>query len=123
MWATIGKILGSGDVIKEGFDLIDSMHTSDAEEIEARANAKVSLIKAYEPFKVAQRYLMLMFSTTFLLCFVIVLGMTLAGKGDVEDVTKVMAEFYIGEIMLAIVVFYFGGGFAEGTVVKIREKL
>ena len=112
----LSTIFGSGDVVSKGFDLIDDMHTSDEELIEARASAKTKLLEAYAPFKIAQRYLALMFSLTFLLSFALVLGMTLMGEGNTDDVKDVLSEFYIGEIMLTIIVFYFGGGFAEGAL-------
>lgn len=107
------KILGSGNVVEKGLDLIDNMHTSTEEQVKAQSDARVELLKAYQPFKLAQRYLALMFTFTFLACFAITLGMTLAGKGDVEGVKDILAEFWIGEIMLIIVGFYFGGGLAE----------
>ena len=39
MIGILGKILGSGDVIKKGMDLIDDMHTSSEEEIAAKSKA------------------------------------------------------------------------------------
>ena len=42
----LSSIFGSGNVISEGFKLIDSMHTSDKEEIEAKSKAKVDLMGA-----------------------------------------------------------------------------
>ena len=118
MLGIIGKILGSGDVISKGMDLIDSMHTSTEEEIAAKTKAKVDIMNAYAPFKLAQRYLALMFTFTFLICFAITMGMTLAGMGDTEAVKSVLNEFWIGEIMLLIVGFYFGGGLAESVKKK-----
>ena len=109
----LGKILGSGDVVEKGMALIDSMHTSTEEQIKAQSDARIQLINAYQPFKLAQRYLALMFTFTFLSCFAITLGMTLAGKGDIEGVKAILGDFWIGEIMLLIVGFYFGGGLAE----------
>ena len=120
--AIIGKILGSGDIIKSGIDLIDDMHTSKEEEIEAKTKAKIDLINAYAPFKVAQRYLALIFTFTFIGCFVLVLGMTLAGQADIDQAKQVISEFYIGKIMFAIVTFYFGGGFIEGGIAKWKAK-
>lgn len=114
----LGKILGSGDVVKKGMELIDSMHTSTEEEMAAVSKAKTDLLQAYQPFKLAQRYLALMFTFTFLTCFAITLGMTLAGKGDIEGVKAILGDFWIGEIMLLIVGFYFGGGLAE----TIKQK-
>jgi len=117
----LSTIFGGGDIIKAGFDLIDDMHTSEVESIEAKTKAKVDLMTAYAPFKIAQRYLAVMFGITFISSFILVLGLTLAGVGDIESVRKVLSEFYIGEIMLAIVMFYFGGGMAEGFL-NARKK-
>ena len=122
MLGILKTIFGSGDIIKSGFDLIDSMHTSKAEEIEAKVKGKVDMLNAYAPFKVAQRLLSLLFSITFLSCFVLVLVMTLKGQANIDDVRGVISEFYIGEIMLTIIVFYFGGGFLEGSISKAKSK-
>jgi len=115
-------IFGGGDVVKSGFALIDSMHTSDEEEIAAKSKAKTDLLTAYAPFKVAQRYLALMFSVTFIFSFILVLVMTMASIGDVKDVKAIIGEFYIGEIMLTIILFYFGGGAFEGGVNAIKRQ-
>lgn len=120
--AIIGKLLGSGKVIEEGFKLIDEMHTSTEEEIAAKAKAKTDLLDSYAPFKVAQRYLALIFAFTFVSCFLLVMGMTISGQiSSLEDVKVVIDDFYIGEIMLLIIGFYFGGGFAEGTIKSIGD--
>jgi tRNA isopentenyl-2-thiomethyl-A-37 hydroxylase MiaE len=118
----LSTILGTGDVITKGFDLIDSLHTSETEAIEAKAKAKTDLLTAYAPFKIAQRYIALMFSGTFLFSFFLVLSLTIAGIGDIASIKAVLSEFYIGEIMLTIVVFYFGGGFAEGAMNARKPK-
>lgn len=118
----LSKILGAGDVIKEGFQLIDDLHTSNEEELAARSKAKTDLLNAYAPFKIAQRYLALMFGVTFLFSFFLVLIMTLAGQGNSKDVMEVLSAFYIGEIMLTIIFFYFGGGFAEGAISRFKQK-
>lgn len=115
MLGIIKSILGSGDVIGKGLQLIDDMHTSEEEEIAAKAKAKTDLLTAYAPFKIAQRFLALMFGATFILSFTLVLTMTLGGWGNTDDVRVVLSEFYIGEIMGAIVLFYFGGGAFEGA--------
>ena len=116
-------ILGSGETIKQGFDLIDDLHTSGEEEIAAKSKAKSDLLVAYAPFKVAQRYLALMFSATFLLTFFLGLTMALTGEGNTENVKTIVGEFYIGEIMFTIILFYFGGGAFEGGAKALRDKL
>lgn len=113
MIGVLGKILGSGDVIKKGMELIDDMHTSTEEEIAAASKAKQDLLVAYQPFKLAQRYLALMFTAVFLSMFVLVTVMTLLGHGDIDAVKQILGDFWLGEIQLLIVSFYFGGGLAE----------
>ena len=125
----LADILGTGDVIKEGFKLIDNMHTSESEEIEAKAKAaqaatksKIELMGAYAPFKIAQRYIALQFTFVYLASFVLVLIMSLFSIGDVSKVLDVIDIFYVGAIMLMIVGFYFSGGMAEGTIREWRRK-
>lgn len=115
MLATLGTILGSTGVIERGMKLIDDAWTTDAERTEARAKAKVELMKAYAPFKVAQRYLALMFGATYLTSYAAVIVMTLGGWGNPEAITAVMGEFNINWIMGTIVLFYFGGGLTESV--------
>ena len=122
MIGIISKILGSGDVIKKGMELIDDMHTSTEEEIAAKNKAKTELMSAYAPFKLAQRYIALMFTAVFLSMFVLVLAMTLAGEGDIDAVKQIIGDFWIGEIMLMIVGFYFGGGLAESVTSAKTKK-
>jgi len=118
MLAVLGKILGSDSVIKQGMKLIDDMHTSTEEEIAAKSKAKIDLMGAYAPFKIAQRYLALMFGATFLGSYVIVLSMTISGQGDPDAVTKVMEQFSINYAMLIILGFYFGGGVIDSVKAK-----
>ena len=115
MLAVLGKILGSDSVISQGMKLIDDMHTSTEEEIAAKSKAKIDLMGAYAPFKIAQRYLALMFGATFLGSYVIVLSMTISGQGDPDAVTKVMEQFSINYAMLIILGFYFGGGVIDSV--------
>ena len=118
MLAVLGKILGSDSVIKQGMKLIDDMHTSTEEEIAAKSKAKIDLMGAYAPFKIAQRYLALMFGATLLGSYVIVLSMTISGQGDPDAVTKVMEQFSINYAMLIILGFYFGGGVVDSIKAK-----
>jgi len=121
MFGILAKILGSDKVIEKGLGLIDSMHTSTEEEIKAVTDQKVQLLQSYAPFKIAQRYLALMFGLTFLGSYVLVLAMTVSGQGDPEAVTKVMEQFSINYAMLIILGFYFGGGAVEGFMEKKKK--
>jgi len=111
----LSNILGSGDVISKGIELIDSMHTSKTEEIEAKTKAKTDLLTAYSPFKVAQRYLALIFSFTFVGSYIMVL-LLFFKTGEVTEVEEIISAFKIDWIMLTIVGFYFGGGAFEGIL-------
>jgi len=121
MIGILAKILGSGDVIKQGMSLIDEMHTSTEEEVAAKSKAKTDLLAAYQPFKLAQRYIALMFTAMFL--FIMANGVVGALYGvidmaNVEAAKDFAASMWLGEIMLGIVGFYFGGGLAE----SVRKK-
>ena len=122
MLGVLASILGNGEVIKKGMDLIDDVHSSDEEMERVKAQAKIATMKAYAPFKVAQRYLALMFTGTFLISFFIVLVMTLMGQANIPEIKQVIDDFYVGEAMLTILAFYFGGGMLEGVVGKVKEK-
>ena len=102
----LGKLFGSDKVIDAGIKGIDAIVYTDEE----KAKSKLALLKAYEPFKLAQRFLALIFgvpyaaawSLTFLASFWL-------------DVGKQM-ELLSGDMGLAnalILGFYFGGGAAE----------
>ena len=126
----LSNIFGTGEVIKKGLDLIDEAWTSDEEKadneakiIEAKTNAKATLLNAYAPFKLAQRYLALMFSSVFL--FIMMNGVlgALYGWVDmnaVQEAKRFANEMYLGEIMLSIIGFYFMGGVIESA--KRKEK-
>ena len=117
----LSTILGSGDVISKGLNLIDDMHTSKEEEIVAKTKAKTDLLASYAPFKVAQRYLALIFGLTFVASYVMVLALFFLEK-DVAQVQEIISAFKIEWIMLTIVGFYFGGGAFEGILDKRKEK-
>ena len=116
-------LFGSEKVVSKGLDLIDDMWTSDSEAaedkrklVEVKAKAKTDLLSAYAPFKLAQRWIAFGFTTVFL--FIMVSGV-LGAMFDIVDLAAVQAakdlanDMWLGEIMLAIISFYFGGGFAE----------
>ena len=119
MLGILAKIFGSGEVVKEGLKLIDDIHTSTEEEIASKTQQRVQIMKAYAPFKIAQRFLALMFGCTFLASYVLVLGMTVsADYGDTDAVTAVMDQFSINYAMLIILGFYFGGGVIDSVKAK-----
>lgn len=128
----LANIFGTGEVLKKGLDLIDEAWTSDEEKaeneakiIDAKTNAKATLLNAYAPFKLAQRYLALMFSFVYL--FIMINGILGALYGwvsmdAVNEAKRFANEMWLGEIILLIVGFYFGGGLAESIKKKGKEN-
>lgn len=114
------SILGTGKVVEQGMDLIDKKFPTDVEMIEAKTQAKVDLMESYQGFKVAQRYLAILFSSTFVVCFFLVLGRGLLGY-DNTMVLETVREFQIDVVTMIIVAFYFGGGAAEGMIRRLRK--
>lgn len=116
MLSLLGSIFGSKEVVSKGMELIDDAWSTDEELIEAKTKAKVELLNAYSPFKLAQRYIAFLFAGVFV--FILLNGVLghIYGVVDIENV-QAAKEFansmWLGEIMLAIVGFYFGGGFIE----------
>lgn len=128
----LANIFGTGEVLKKGLDLIDEAWTSDEEKaenevkiIDAKTNAKATLLNAYAPFKLAQRYLALMFS--FVYIFIMINGILGALYGwvsmdAVNEAKRFANEMWLGEIILLIVGFYFGGGLVESIKKKGKEN-
>ena len=111
----LSQILGSGDVISKGLGLIDSMHTSETEAIEAKTKAKTDLLSSYAPFKIAQRYLALIFGFTFVGSYLMVLTLFFMDR-DITAIQEIITAFKIDWIMLTI-----GGGAFEGVMNKGKK--
>lgn len=133
MLQILGNIFGTGEVVKKGLELIDEAWTSDEEKaenevkiIEAKTNAKATLLNAYAPFKLAQRYLAMMF--TFIYLFIMINGILGALYGwvnmeNVKEALKFANEMWLGEIMITIIAFYFGGGLVESYKKKGNQNV
>jgi hypothetical protein len=106
-------IFGGSSVIEKGLDLIDKKFPSDAQMIEAQTKAKTDLLASYAPFKVAQRYIAVIFAFTFVFSYLLVLVMHFY-NGQIDGIIGILQAFKIDWIMLTIVAFYFGGGAFEG---------
>lgn len=118
MFSILGKVLGSDKVIEKGLELIDDAFETESEKRESKTEAKIRLLQAYEPFKLAQRYLALIFTLVFV--FIMLNGVVGSLYGfieisRVEDAKNFANSMWLGEIMLAIISFYFGGGLVESV--------
>jgi len=116
MGAILANILGNADVVKTALNAIDNWHTSTSEETAAKASAKVKLLQAYAPFKIAQRVLAISFTAVYLISFIATVVMTQANIGNPAALHNVMSNYRIGTIELLIMGFYFGGGAIGGMI-------
>ena len=126
----LASIFGSSDVIKSGMKMIDDAFYTESEKAEDKmemkkfqANHRIELMNAYAPFKLAQR--VIAFGFVFVFLFIMLNGIigSLYGFIDIANV-KSAREFadsmWLGEIVIMIVSFYFGGGLVESIK---RSKL
>ena len=77
---------------------------------EEKADNRQQLLKLYEPFKIAQRFLALIFGIPYVLAWFVTFIMSFY-----IDVNAQLAllDGKIGLIVVSIVTFYFGGGMLE----------
>lgn len=106
----LAKLFGSDKIIQAGIDGIDAMVYTDEEKV----TDKLSLLKLYEPFKIAQRWLMVIVSAPYMLCWVVTFIATFFGVDTMHQ--EAMLEGSVGNVFWTISGFYFGGGLVEGAI-------
>lgn len=132
MLGLLGKIFGSDSVIEKAGDLIDDAFYTDSEEAadkkemtKFKADHRIKLMDAYAPFKVAQRFIA--FGFVFVFLFIMLNGVIGALYGvipleNVNNARDFADKMWLGEIIIMIVSFYFGGGLAESIKKKPEGK-
>ena len=113
------SIFGKGDVIEKASKGIDKAIFTDEE----KADYMLKFLKAYEPFKLVQRYLAVMFGGTYLLvriaCAVMFIVGASTGNGELIQGSDMLASRNnetLGTPVSLIMGLYFGGGMLEGIV-------
>jgi hypothetical protein len=109
------KIFGSSSVVESVYDGVDKAWLTSEEGLDY----KLKFMKAYEPFKVTQRLLALIFSITYCLCWIATFVMTALGMKTEE--LYIILNGDMGSIVLAVVGFYFLGGAGEGLVNRFND--
>ena len=110
-------IFNSGNkTVDKGIELIDNAFYTDQE----KASTKLSLLKAYEPFKIAQRYLALIFCLPYALAWFVTLITSFWFEID-KQIELLTSPWGMASIVLTIVGFYFGGGFLNSLPRKKRN--
>lgn len=114
MKGILGKIFGSDKAISKALDGayngVDKLVFTEEE----KADRFERLLKLYEPFKLAQRLLAVIFSVPWALGWIIAFVMAAFGQEITE--LKALLSGQMGSIVLTINAFYFGGGALEGLI-------
>lgn len=84
------------------------------------------MLVLYEPYKLAQRILAIMFSGAFLLVHLITAISHFTYVLRDKDATNIISLYTfnndsLGTIVMIIVSFYFAGGLLEGTVKRLKK--
>ena len=126
------SIFGAKEVVQEGLKMIDEAFYTDEEKaqdsvklLEKKSELKIKQLEAYHPYKKTQRFLALSFVLVFL--FIMLNGILAQLYGvveikNVENALNFANKMWLGEIVLIIVTFYFGGGAVEGILDKRKQK-
>lgn len=121
------RLFGSDKVINAGIKAADSIFFTDQE----KASWKINLLKAYEPFKIAQRWLAIILSAPFVTLHtvagiqILVAGWLNSSLGKSAHEAALSAMEWNNETLglpVAIVLgFYFSGGAIESFAKVIKK--
>jgi len=119
----IGKLLGSEKVIESAANGIDKMFFTKEE----KSENWIKTLKAYEPFKLAQRLLALIVTSVYLFVWLlsaimIVLSYWFSGMLELSKMLAVFNNDTLSLPFALIIGFYFASGAAEGIINKIKSK-
>lgn len=127
-----GRLFGSDSVINKAADGIYNGVDNAIFTNQEKAGHFLSLLRAYEPFKLAQRFLALVVAVPYVLTWLMAAGMlVVAGFVDPEYGKQVASAAKdlgtlnnetLGVPVSLVLAFYFGGGAVEGVVARLREK-
>lgn len=114
------NLLGKGDTISKGIDLIDNSFYTDQE----KAEQKSKLLDDFRPFKLTQRtlakYVMIMFTSLFFI--EVALGIIGKWYPEAWEVVSVINSLEVVQTMgwsyLAVISLYFTGGVVNSFVKK-----
>jgi len=117
----ISKLFGSDSVIDAGIKGIDTLVFTDEE----KSNAKMKFLKLYEPYKIAQRWLMLFVCVPYVSLWAMTGIIYLVDIFTIKELdTSKMIIFLNGDVgsaFILIVAFYFGGGAISGIFDRVKK--
>ncbi len=120
----LGKIFGSEKAIEKVSSGIDKVFFTKEE----KSEQWVETLKAYEPFKLAQRLIALLVTSVYLFVWLVCSVMMALGTWQeaVTEQSQLLAEWNnetLGIPFIIIISFYFAGGVAEGVIGKFKRKV
>ena len=118
--SVLGRLFGSNKVIDSTIKGIDAAFYTEeekAQSLERRISLKISLLKAYEGFKVAQRLLALIYGIPYVTAWFATFAASFFV--DVEKQMAYLSDSDMATANLIILGFYFLGGAGE-SVMKYR---
>lgn len=101
------------DAIIDSGDALVYTEEEKAKAAQLAVDTKLKMLPLFEPFKLAQRYIALAFTTNFLLSFWVGVSLYVWFPAYLDGFLNIVGVYQLGWIMLAIISFYFGGGFLE----------
>ena len=110
-----GVMFGSDTIITTGMEILDKASFTDQE----KAENQIEFMKTYAAFKVAQRFLSIIFSIPYVLAWLITF---IASFYINVDFQLELLRGDMGNIVFAICGFYFFGGAAEGAIAAIKKR-
>lgn len=106
--AIFSKIFGSNSVIQSGLDMIADTGDAIVFTTEEKAEQTIALLKAYEPFKLIQRFLVMLFCVPYVSLHTAVIIGRLFGM-EWGDITVMINDAFRYPV-LAVVGLYLTGG-------------
>lgn len=98
------------DGIYNGIDKICYTDEEKAECVQKRIDTKLKMLPLFEPFKLAQRIIATTFTINFVLWVWTGIVIYIVCPDRVDGFIHLLGAFWVGEIMLAIIGWYFTGG-------------
>lgn len=102
------KIFGTDSAIKSGLDLIANTGDALVFTDEEKSKQKVELLKAYEPFKLIQRFLVMLFCVPYVAFYSVVIVGAFYGY-HFEDVTSIINDAFQYPVLGAVGLYLTGG--------------
>lgn len=117
-----GGLFGSDKAIDAGINTLDAIVFTDEE----KASAKREFLRLYEPYKKGQRVLAMIYCPIYALAWFLtflteLLAANFGNEVNLANVYKLLGG-EMSTMGILILMFYFGGGAAEGIVSRFKAK-